>query len=393
MARSFLVNAFWLAFVFLVVGTVIGMATLWPSGDGADVPEGLVRPQTFRAEVVALAPAPCPAPGQRGCRRATIAIHEGPAAGERAEITVTEPADRLELGVGDEIRVSENRLPPEAQLGGVQVERFALADFERRQPLLWLALLFGLLVIVLGRWRGARAIVGLGASLAVIVAFIVPAILDGRSPPGVALAGSLAIMLVTFTVTHGFGPKMLAAALGTAAALLVTLGLGSLFIDLAHLTGLSSDEAVYLRTAVGTISIEGLLLAGMVIAALGVLDDLTVTQSSTVMALRRADPGLGFRALFRAAIDVGHDHIAATVNTLVLAYAGASLPVLLIFSLGDTTFGDALNSEAVAAEVVATLVGSIGLIAAVPLTTALAAALATRLDPAALPDEHHGHAH
>ena len=393
MARSFLVNAFWLAFVFLVIGTAVGVASLWPRGDEAEVPVGLVRPQTFRAEVLALEPAPCPAPGQRGCRRATVELREGPARGERAQLTVTEPADRLRLQPGDEIRVSENTLPPDAQVGGVQVERYALADFERRRSLLWLALAFGALVVALGRWKGARALVGLGASLGVVVGFVVPAILDGRSPAGVALAGSLAIMLITFVVTHGFGAKMLAAALGTAAALCVTLGLGSLFIDLAHLTGLSSDEALYLRTAVGTLSIEGLLLAGMVIAALGVLDDLTVTQSSTVMALRKANPALGFGALFRAAIDVGHDHIAATVNTLVLAYAGASLPVLLVFSLGDTAFGDALNSEAVAAEVVATLVGSIGLIAAVPLTTALAAALATRLDPAALPDEHAGHAH
>jgi uncharacterized membrane protein len=131
----------------------------------------------------------------------------------------------------------------------------------------------------------------------------------------------------------------------------------------------------------------------MVIGALGVLDDLTVTQASTVLALRRANPSLGFRRLFEGAISVGHDHIAATVNTLVLAYAGAALPVLLIFSLGGTSFGDALNSESVATEVVATLVGSIGLIAAVPLTTALAALLAVRLAPESLPDEHAGHAH
>ncbi|HWG55324.1 MAG TPA: YibE/F family protein [Gaiellaceae bacterium] len=393
MARSLLVNAFWLAFVFLVIGTGVGIATLWPADDAAELPPGLARPQTFTAEVVALAAAPCPAPGQVDCRRATIVLRDGESAGERAQLTISEPAGRLGLDVGDEIRVSENQLPPDAQVGGVGIERFSLADFERRAPLLWLALVFGVLVVVLGRWKGIRALVGLGASLGIVVGFVVPAILGGESPAGVALVGSLAVMLVTFVVTHGFGPKMLAAALGTAAALGVTLGLGSLFVELAHLTGLSSDEALYLRTAVGSLSIEGLLLAGMVIAALGVLDDLTVTQSSTVMALRRANPQLGFRGLFRAAIDVGHDHIAATVNTLVLAYAGASLPVLLIFSLGDTSFGDAVNSEAVAAEVVATLVGSIGLIAAVPLTTALAAVLAARLDPGALPDEHAGHAH
>jgi len=260
-------------------------------------------------------------------------------------------------------------------------------------PLLWLALAFGVLVVALGRWQGLRALVGLGASLGIVVGFITPAILEGRSPPAVAFVGSLAIMLVTLVVTHGLGAKMLAAALGTACALALTLGLGSLFINLSHLTGFSSEEAIYLRAAAGDISIQGLLLAGMVIAALGVLDDLTVTQSSTVLALRRANPEFGFGGLFRGAIDVGHDHIAATVNTLVLAYAGASLPVLLIFSLGDISFGDAINSEAVAAEIVAMLVGSIGLISAVPLTTALGALLATRLDPDLIEDSHGGHAH
>jgi uncharacterized membrane protein len=391
-SRSLVVNLFWLAFALVVAATAIAVVTLWPRAE-LETPAGLVRPETVGAEVVGLAAAPCPAPGQRGCRRATVELREGPEAGEQVELTVTEPADRLDLDVGDRIRVAENRLPPGAEIGGVEIDRYSLSDFERRRSLLWLALGFGALVVALGRWRGARALVGLGASLGIVVGFVVPAILDGRSPAGVALAGSLAIMLVTFVVTHGLRAKMLAAALGTTAALLVTLGLGSLFIELAHLSGLSSDEAVYLRTTVGTISIEGLLLAGMVIAALGVLDDLTVTQSATVLALRRANRALGFRSLFRAAVDVGHDHIAATVNTLVLAYAGASLPVLLIFSLGDVSFGDALNSEAVASEVVATLVGSIGLIAAVPLTTAAAAALAVRLDPAELPDEHAGHAH
>jgi uncharacterized membrane protein len=159
-----------------------------------------------------------------------------------------------------------------------------------------------------------------------------------------------------------------------------------------HLTGLSSDEAIYLRATSGDVSLQGLLLAGMVIGALGVLDDLTITQASTVLALRRANPALGTAALFRGALAVGHDHIAATVNTLFLAYAGAALPVLLIFNLSGTSFSDALNNEAVAAEVVATLVGSIGLVAAVPVTTGIAALLATRAAGNPLPvPPHHAH--
>jgi uncharacterized membrane protein len=182
-----------------------------------------------------------------------------------------------------------------------------------------------------------------------VIGFIVPAILDGISPAGVALVGSLAIMLATLTITHGLGPKTLAAALGTATALVLALGLGSLFIDLSHLTGLSSDEALYLRASVGNVH--------------------------------------------RAAVAVGQDHIAATMNTLVLAYAGASLPVLLIFGLGDTSLGDAVNAEAVASEIVATLVGSIGLVAAVPVTTGLAVLLAVRMAPRTIHEAQTGHAH
>jgi uncharacterized membrane protein len=389
--RSFVVNLFWLAFGVVVASTVIGLVTLWPEDRTIEQPVGLARPQTFGAEIVAIAAAPCRVPGQSGCRSVTVELGEGEDTGRRATLTVNDPPDRLDLDVGDRVRVAENQLPPEAQLGGVKLDRYSLADFERRRPLLWLAAGFAALVLLTGRWKGLRALVGLGASLAIIIFFVVPAILDGSSPPGVALVGSLAIMLVTLVVTHGFGPKMLAATLGTSAALLLTLGLASLFVGAAHLTGLSSDEAIFLRASVGDISISGLLLAGMVIGALGVLDDLTVTQASTVLALRRANPRYGFRRLFEGAVAVGHDHIAATVNTLVLAYAGAALPVLLIFSLGGTSFGDAVNSEVVATEIVAMLVGSIGLIAAVPLTTALAALLAVRLAPRDVAHDHHAH--
>jgi uncharacterized membrane protein len=391
--RSLVVNLFWLAFGILVASTAIGLVTLWPEDRTFEQPPGLARPKTLGAEIVAIAATPCRVPGQSACRTVTVELKEGKDKGTRAKLTVNDPPDRLDLDVGDGVRVAENQLPPDAQLGGVKLDRYSLADFERKAPLLWLALGFSALVLLTGRWQGLRALIGLGASLAIVIFFVVPAILDGTSAPGVALVGSLAIMIVTLVVTHGFGPKMLAATLGTAAALILTLGLGSLFIAAAHLTGLSSDEALFLRASVGNISITGLLLAGMVIGALGVLDDLTVTQASTVLALRRANPTLGFRRLFEGAIEVGHDHIAATVNTLVLAYAGAALPVLLIFSLGGTSFGDALNSESVATEVVATLVGSIGLIAAVPLTTALATLLAVRLAPESIADEHAGHAH
>jgi uncharacterized membrane protein len=229
-------------------------------------------------------------------------------------------------------------------------------------------------------------------SVAVVLVFIVPAILDGRSPVAVAIVGALAVMLATIVLTHGLGIKSLAAMLGTGVSLLLTALLAVLFVGLTNITGLSSEEAVILHANDPAISIEGLVLAGTVIAALGVLDDVTISQASVVIALQRANPGQRFGELFSRALSVGRDHVAATVNTLILAYVGASLPILLIFATKETSLTDAVSSEAVAESIVGTLVGSIGLIAAVPLTTVLAAVLAARIRPAELP-ENAGHTH
>jgi uncharacterized membrane protein len=392
-AARFTVMAVLAVLAFLFAATVIGVVVNWPRDRTIEPPATLTRPKTESAVVVALADESCRVPGRSDCVRVTVRLTSGKDDGERARFTIGDVSSDARLDLGDKVRVYENQLPPGAVLGGVQVDRYGFADFERGRPLLWLAIAFAALVIVTGRLQGLRALLGLVGSLAVIVFFVVPAILDGRAPTEVALFGALAVMFVTIPLAHGLSVKTAAACLGTAVSLLLTLILADLFTDLAHLTGLASDEAIFLRAAAGDISIRGLLLAGMVIGALGVLDDLTVSQASTVMALRRANPALRFRQLFSSAISVGHDHIAATVNTLVLAYAGASLPILLIFSLGGTSFTDAANTETVAEQIVATLVGSIGLIAAVPATTALAALLATRLGPAQLGDVQHEHAH
>lgn len=167
-----------------------------------------------------------------------------------------------------------------------------------------------------------------------------------------AIVGSLAVMLLTISLAHGLGPKSLAAMLGTTVSLVLVAILALAFTEITDLTGLASEESALLQINEVDVSFEGLLLAGMVIAALGVLDDVTVSQASTVLALRRANPGLDFGELYRRAIDVGRDHVSATVNTLVLAYVGASLPVLLLFGSGELGFLDAVNVELVAQEVV-----------------------------------------
>jgi len=289
--------------------------------------------------------------------------------------------------------VTKNPPPPPGADPTIKVPPYSFTDFDRRLPMLWLGLGFVVLLLATGRLHGLRALVGLAGSVVLVIEFVIPSILHGHSAVAVALTGALAVMLITIPFSYGLGPKAIAAWLGTAASLLLAVGLAWGFTDLAHLSGASSEEAVLLSASSARLSLQGLLLAGMVIGALGVLIDLTVSQASTVIALRRANPSLGFSQLFRGAVEVGHDHIAATVNTLVFAYAGASLPILLIFSIGGTSLTDAINSESVAEEVIAALVGSIGLIASMPITTALASLLALRMSDRALQADAHAHAH
>jgi uncharacterized membrane protein len=368
----------------LALATAAGVAILWPGDPEARLGGGIAV-DSEEAEVVEVEETVCPGFGEQRCQLATVRLDSGPDAGRRVQLQLgaTGGLDP-DLDPGDDIRVTEAAQPPPGA-PPVTGTGYSLYDFQRGTPMIVLAALFVAAVLLFARLRGALSIVGLAFSLAVVLVFVVPAILDDKPPLAVALAGGLAIALVTIPLAHGWGPKTLAAVLGTAASLLLTALLATLFTEATHLTGFSSEEAAFLQVSGADLSLDGLLLAGMVIGALGVLDDVTVSQASTVLALRGAAPELGFRELFGRALRVGRDHVSATVNTLVLAYVGASLPVLLVFSSADIGLGDALNLELIAKEVVATLVGSIGLIAAVPLTTALAALLALdRPDGAAL---------
>ena len=378
--------------VALALATVIGLVLLWPGDVSAPLRGGL-NTTSESAEVLDVEEAFCPGFDDRPCQVVTMRLTSGPDEGREVQMRLgaTGLIDP-DLDPGDDIKVTETPDPPPgaAPLPGGE---YALTDFQRGAPMLVLALIFVAVVLLFARLRGALSLIGLALSLAVVLIFIVPAILDGEPPLAVAVVGSLAVALITIPLVHGLGPKSIAALLGTASSLLLTALLASVFTAAAHLTGFSSDEASYLQLTGADISLDGLLLAGMVVGALGVLDDVTVTQASTVMALRIANPRLGFTDLATRAMRVGRDHVSATVNTLVLAYVGASLPVLLIFSSADLGLRDALELEVVATEVVATLVGSIGLIAAVPVTTALAAALALGQPAERLPPAAHGHAH
>ncbi len=373
----------------LAVATLAGIVVLWPGDVESRLAEG-VAVESEQGKVERVEETTCPGFIGQNCEIASVRLESGPESGRLVELQLQANGLDPDLDPGDGVRVAKQPEPPPGadQVAGTA---YTLTDFERREPMLLLAGLFVLVVLVFARWRGALSLLGLAFSLALVLLFVVPAILDGNSPLAVAVTGSLAIALVTIPLAHGGGPKSVAAMLGTAVSLLLTAGLAVLFTELTHLTGLATEEATFLQLGQADLSLQGLLLAGIVIGALGVLDDVTISQASTVLALRRANPSLGFRSLFVRALDVGRDHVSATVNTLVLAYVGASLPILLIFTSADLGLGDALNFEIVAKEIVATLVGSIGLIAAVPVTTALAALLALNEDPERL--EAQGHAH
>lgn len=297
-----------------------------------------------------------------------------------------ELTDGLSAGLIVQMEVPVEGFPAVAAGDRVNVEavltpdgfEYYITDFQRGTALLWLTLLFVGALLTISRWHGVRALIGLGVSLGIVIVFVVPAILDGRPPALVALVGSVAIMIVTLYFTHGIKPMTTAAVLGTTGALAITVAIGTFFISSAKITGFASDDAVFARFAVdGVLDLQGLVLAGLIIAALGVLDDVTIAQSSTVFALHHTDPTLTFAALFARAMVVGRDHIASVVNTLFLAYAGASLALLVLFTTSGLPVFELANSEILATEIVKTIVGSLGLILAVPLTTALAATVAT----------------
>lgn len=252
-------------------------------------------------------------------------------------------------------------------------DTFYIADYVRRSPLLWLFLIFVVLAIAVGRWQGITSLIGMGISFVVIFKLILPQIYSGADPVQTAILGSLIIIPVTFFLSHGVNKKTTVAMVGTLIALMVTGVLADTFVNLTRLTGFSSEEAGFLQSfRPDLINIKGLLLAGIIIGVLGVLDDITISQAAIVQQLKIVNTKLNPGDLYKKAMTVGRDHIASMVNTLILVYTGASLPLLLLFIDNPHTFSEIINYEIVAEEIVRTLVGSIGLIMAVPITTFIA---------------------
>lgn len=363
----------WIIAGVLFALTAIGVAVLRPTGDNRpDLRRLGVASDLYDANVIAEEEGPCTGTRPEDavlCEFLTLELEEGPDAGETTVLELTIGAASPEVGVGDEIIVTRGEGPQ----GEVA---YQFADRQRRGVLIALAILFAVAVVVLGRVRGLAALGGLIVSVVVLLQFALPAIIDGRPPVFVAIVASALIAFFALYLAHGFKPMTTVALLGTLASLALTALLAALFVWLGNFSGFASEEAFFLEAAGGQIDLEGILLAGIVIGALGALDDMTVTQASAVWELRAANPAMPFAELYGAGLRIGRDHVASTVNTLLLAYAGAAMPLLLLFVLSNQSLGAVANSEIVAEEIVRTLVGSIGLVSAVPFTTWLAARVA-----------------
>lgn len=361
------------------IGLTLGfLLLLWP-GDNPLSSQAVALPPQVDATVVDVETGGCTAPPNSNfeCSVVEVRIDSGADEGDTFSFDQSVGEGSRSLATGDPIVVAK------AEGSGGAGSQYYFVDYRRDVPLLALTLLFVGVVVLISRLRGALSLVGLGLSLLILVRFVLPAILEGSDPVLVAVTGSAAIMFVTLYLAHGVNVRTTTAILGTLVSLALTGGLAIAFVELCRFTGFGSEEATFLQISAEQVNLEGLLLGGIIIGTLGVLDDVTVTQASAVWELRVANPAYSVRRLYSSALRIGRDHIASTVNTLVLAYAGASLPLLILFTISSRPLGGVLTTEVVAEEIVRTLVGSIGLVASVPITTALAAAVA-----GAAPGEH-----
>ncbi|WP_063775458.1 YibE/F family protein [Actinoplanes rectilineatus] len=374
-----------LTIVLLVPAAIIiavAMILLWPAGIERDpaAPDDRVNGTVTAVQPVDCATEPeIPGPaGEEGsytqdsvCGSVTVKVTSGASSGSTVTTDIPAGPGAVTVEAGDDI---ELLYLPDSPTG----QAYSIYDHQRSTQLWILAAAFAAAVIAFGRWRGLSALAGLAVTFAVLLWFIVPAILEGRSPLLIAIVGSAAIMLTVLYLTHGLHMGTTVAVAGTLAALTITGVLSALSTGFTHLTGISDETSNYLNITHADVNMQGLLLAGIVIGSLGVLDDVTVTQSAAVSELARANPAYGFRQLYRAAERIGRAHIASVINTIVLAYAGASLPLMLLFAAGNEPIGATLTTPLIAQELVRSIVGTLGLIAAVSITTALAAATAGR---------------
>ncbi|MFE5702482.1 YibE/F family protein [Rhodococcus koreensis] len=375
--------------VAIGVAVLIGAVALWPGKPSVDVEQpfqsaqggavvtesGTVTMQNIgdcgspsAGRVFTGAPLPAPA-GAYECQRSIVDIESGPNTGTHTLLEIIPGPGQPDLRVGENIRLSR-----QTDVNGTT--EYSFEDYARGLPVTLIALAFAVVVIAVARWRGFRALVGIVVSFGVLVLFTLPALLDGQPAIPVALVSGAVILYAVLYLAHGVSLRTSSALLGTLASMALAAVLSYATIEMTRLTGLSEEQNTNVQTYIQHVSITGLLLAGFIIGSLGVLNDVTITQAASAFELASLDPGASRRQIFGSAMRVGRDHIASTVYTLVLAYAGGALPLLLLFSVAGRSIQDVLLSDAVAIEIVRSAVGGIALALSVPLTTAIAVMLA-----------------
>jgi uncharacterized membrane protein len=362
----------------VAVATVVGAVLLWPDSNKVDDLQGsvgfAVKGASFpTATVVDVSPACAKSasgqqPASSQCGKVRVSVDEGTGKGTTTSVDVPPQVTAAGLAKGDQLVL----LRTPAKDG--QPATLTYFEIERSTSLWLVAGLFALVVLVVARLRGLMALIGLGVAGAVIGGFAIPALLAGEPPVPVALVASTAIMYVVLYMTHGPSIRTSAALAGTLTGLALTAGIGWWAVGSAHLTGVVDDGGRVLSTFADRVSLQDVLIAAVVIAGLGILNDVTITQASSVWELRAASPEMSRTTLFASAMRIGRDHIASTIYTIVFAYTGTALTLLLAVSLYDRSWFDLLGTEEIAEELVRSFASSIGLVLAVPATTAIAVA-------------------
>ncbi|AOW91744.1 YibE/F family protein [Rhodococcus sp. WMMA185] len=377
--------------VAIAIAVIGSAAFLWPSNAEVEVPlpfrnAGGGAVATEAGTVVSQDLGPCgspsagrafsgdPAPppetsGNIDCQRSLVTIESGPNEGTRTLLESVPGPGQPNLAVGDNIRLVR-------QTDSTGTPVYAFNDYARGLSLTLVVAVFVLAIVAVARWRGFRALLGLGFAFGVLTVFTLPALLDGKPAMPVALVSGAAILYVVLYLAHGVNLRTSSALLGTLASMVLAAVLSTAAIGMTRLTGLSEEQNVNVQAYVGTVSITGLLLAGFIIGSLGVLNDVTITQASAAFEIASINESSSRREIFAASMRVGRDHIASTVYTLVLAYAGGALPLLLLFSVSGDSVTNVLTGDAVAVEIARSAVGGIALALSVPLTTAIAVLLA-----------------
>jgi uncharacterized membrane protein len=365
----------WVVLAPLALVTLVGLVLLWPSA--SESPEGSSSAQEFEGVVIAVEPEDCPADTPEGapaptvCGTVTVELDQAETGSTEVEVAIPDWAGAPEVSEGDAVVV--------AYAEGPDGPIYSIVDQQRGTQLWVLLVAFSLALIAFGRWRGVTALIGLAVTFGILLVFMVPAIIAGEPPVLVALVAASAITLVVLYLTHGVSLATTVAVVGTMAALALTAVLSELAVEALYLTGVTDDISMAVVDRHG-VDARGLLVASIIIGSVGVLDDVTVTQSATVTEIGLANPAYRFRELYRAGSRVGRSHIASVVNTIVLAYAASSLPLIVLVVADNSSLGGIASTQLIAQEVVRSTVATLGLIAAVPLTTGLAA-LVTRTAP------------